>query len=210
MLEFEVKTPPEFELFVENETATVEVMGGAILVALKARLASGLGARDALDRPKAGGKALHSTGTLAASIAVEVVQRRGHPVALIKPTGDRPASENAGEKAKRAAAKTKTLRAAKTMALRMAASQGEKIDSHWMRKKPTKSGETFKVGSIKVRAATTNAALAGILSVAPKDKRGIAGGRGVYRVFVGSNNYQRIATDAAKTIVKFGLRVKDT
>jgi len=206
MLEFEVQPAPEFELVVDNESETVGAMGDAILVALRSRLSSGFGASSALAAPKSGGKALHRTGTLAASIVSEVALKRGVLVAIVKPTGNRPDSENAEGKVSRARAKTKLLRAEKIASLITQAMSGASIDRHWLRKKPTKDGQVYKVGSVRVRTANTNAALAGILSVAPKDKRGISGGRASYRVFVASSEYQRLATEAAKLIVKFSLR----
>jgi hypothetical protein len=205
VLEFEA-TVDDMELVYENEREVAEAMGQAIHQKLTTRLAFGLGAHGRLPTPNDGGKPLIRTGTAAASIGVGINEKNGKVSAVVRAFGDRPENENVGAKVARAKRKTKEMRAATAVALTLQSLSGRSVAERFVRKKPTKSGNVFKLSSIRVRTADTNAALFGILSVPPKDPRAKNGGRGVYRVFEKTDYYMEVAAAAARRVARFILR----
>lgn len=189
---------PDYDLKILNEREAVAEMGEAVKTSLLRRLAFGQGSRGALPRPKEGGQPYSRTGTLVRSIAVGVNSRQrrdGEQVwqSVVRAWGDRPANENVEKKVKAARAAQRQRRAELAVALTLSSLGGNTVDAFYLRKKPTKSGQIFKTGSVRVRTADSNAALAGILSVPPKDARSKKGNRGVYRVFEPSPEYVRVA-----------------
>lgn len=196
-LSFEARVD-ELELVIVNERETVQAMGEAQRERTVTRLLSGQGATSSLPRPKDGGRAMQRSGALASSIANLLTRnRKGEWVSTVRATGNRPESENVAKKKQRAKAKTKELRAAMAVALTLQSIAGE-VDSDLVRKKVGKDGSHFKLSRFKVRAGETNAAIAAILSVPPKDIRGVNGGRGVYRVFEPSAGGREAAAFAAR------------
>ena len=191
---------PEFEFALEkgNEKQVLKELGERIAVLVQKRAQRGIGARGPLPKPKAGGTAYNATGTLTASIRA-VQSRKGR--VTVRATGKRDKAE-VGKKAKRARAKTKALRAAK-------------LDD-FLRSDPVRAAELgakgvrreLKLSKTRVRTATTNAALVGILSVAPKDKRAINGGRGDYRVMEPNNAIRQLGRDTAAKHIKPVLKGK--
>jgi len=71
-----------------------------------------------------------------------------------------------------------------------------------------KKGKGIKLTRMRARTADTNAALAGILSAPPKDKRAKAGNRAIYRVFEASDRYVDLGNNEANTALKYRLRSK--
>ena len=214
MLKFDVKVP-EYDIQIVNERATVEAMADAVKAQLVRRLAFGMGARGALPRPKSGGQPYSQTGTLAKSIGVVVSNRPARPKkgqapvlvadrwrAVVRALGDRPANENVDRKVKAARDAQTQRRATLAVALSLSLLGGNTVDPMYLRKRATKSGDVFRVSSVRVRTADTNAALAGILSVPPKDPDAKKGGRGVYRVFEATDEYRAIAYRVAAGMIK--------
>lgn len=198
MLKFDVHVP-EFRFELADPRAASHAMGQAVRERVVARLRAGLGAKGSLPRPKDGDAPAHETGTLARHIgSFDRVSRAGRHYAVVRAHGERPASEKAGQKALAAKARTRSLRAETRAALESRRAAGESIAAKYLSKRTG----TFKLGSIRVRTAVDNAALAAILSVPAKDKRGKAGGRVVYRIFEASPEYGSIARRVAARFVR--------
>lgn len=196
------------ELALVNEGETLMAMGKAIEIRLRTRLIQRDGAHGPLPMPKDGGRPYVRSGSILESIKTYLSARGTVLAAVVAPTGPRPENENVAAKLTRARKKTRELRAVASVALAFAQFGGNTAGlDRFTRKVPTKSGQVFKLGSFRVRAADTNAALAGILSVPPKDQRSINGGRGVYRVFERNEEYERAAQEQARKTARFVMRV---
>ena len=193
---------PEFGLEILNEAEAVAAMAHAIALDVGARADRGVGAAGALPKPKAGGTAYKSTGLLISSISAQPSKRNPKRWTVFA-TGDRPKDEGGKEKAKRARKRTKNLRAARVRDA-LANDKTGRLASLGKRA----LGKELKLGKLRRRAATTNAALAGILSVQAKDKRAKNGDRGEYRVFEANDRYRRIGQRAAARHTRVELRSK--
>lgn len=171
--------PEKFVL--KNESLLVAKMGEKIRANVESRLRRGQGATGSLPT------SMSKTGLFKRSIFYQLRQdRKGNFIAVISAGGNRPASEVRGKKAS-ASVRQKTAR---SEASQTGLYKGKKLGVAKARGKPRKNvptefGTKYKTGAVKVRAVTTNAALAAVLSVPPTagDKRGRNGGRGVYVVF---------------------------
>lgn len=185
----------KLELGVRNEREVVEAMTERMLVRVRERTQRGTGVDGAqLPRPKHGGQALQRSGQLRASIGATVKETRGGVfVGHVKPLGAR---TDVGNRATNAKVKTQMLRAAAVIGAlgqisATGATPGRKA-----------RGPGIRLSRVRVRTADTNAALAGILSVPPKDLRASNGQRGLYRVFVASTReHAELAQVAQRTLV---------
>ena len=213
---------PDLVFEVTNEAETVARMARASSKAVKR---STLGARDAhgrkMPKPKdAGsdqnpsGRALIRTGRLVSNIRDAKKKRRGKKAAtkkqpvtyVVKSEGKRPDSENVAAKKKRAREKTKQMRAAAVLGEAFGnLGSGRGVSDAFETKK---KGKGIKLTRMRTRTADTNAALAGILSAPPKDKRAKAGNRAIYRVFEASDRYVDLGNNEANTALKYRLRSK--
>lgn len=216
----------DIKYVVENEEETVRAMGVAIKDTILRNLSLGRDAKGQMPQPKDtgpgenGNRPWHRTGTLARSIGVQVRQasrkvfgpqrsdKQYAWVAVVRPFGDRPESEDIQRKKRNAAAKTKSLRNEKLAKLADDHQRGNVIPSRFLRKIPSQSGNIFRVGSIRRRAADTNAALAGILSQKPNDLRGKNGNRKQYRVMAPNDQSRRAAQAACRNVMRAKLVVK--
>tara|TARA_B100000700_G_scaffold35741_1_gene34771 strand:+ start:1007 stop:1654 length:648 start_codon:yes stop_codon:yes gene_type:complete len=195
---------PDLTFEVTNELQTVAGMAAAISKAVKAATKAGKDAhgkkmpkpKDAGSKDNPDGKALKRTGRLIANIthAKKKARRsktgRKPPIKyVVKSDGKRPEEENVKAKKKRAREKTKRER---------------------MKEAPRFNPATgrFRKSKIRFRTADTNAALAGILSAEPKDKRAKAGNRAQYRVFVASARYVNIGEEKANKLMRYKLGEK--
>jgi len=184
---------PDVRLLLTNDDAVLQFAANVVADEVKSRLRRGAGAHGALPRGKTGGKPLIATGRLVNSIKAVPSKRRGRKRGprgaksrtwVVRATGNRPKDE-VGAKKKRARAKTKAMRHAKV------AANFSPLNARALRKQ-------LKLSRLRVRTADTNAALAGILSVPPKDTRAKAGNRGAYRVFEATAHYKQLAARAAQ------------
>jgi hypothetical protein len=185
----------KLELGVRNEREVVEAMTERMLARVRERTQRGTGVDGAqLPRPKDGGQPLQRSGQLRASIGATVRETRsGVFVGHVKPLGPR---TDVGNRAASAKVRTQMMRAAAVIG---AFGQISATGSTPGRKA---KGPGIKLARVRVRTADTNAALAGILSVPPKDLRGINGDRGTYRVFVASTReHAELAQLAQRTLV---------
>lgn len=204
----------EVLLSIPNFREVMLAMGQEIHSELTRRLRFGLGAHGPLPAPKDGGRPYSRSGRLIGSIIVmERVARgqpevgaSGTPYTVVRAVGERPAHE-VGNKVKKAAKRTKQLRVAAAIGFALQESVGGVVPEQFLRKKVASDGSRYKLGKLRIRTAETNAGLAGILSVPPKDKRSVNGKRGVYRVFEITDQYRRIAWDVAKATIKVELKV---
>ena len=212
---------PDLVFEVTNEKDTVSGMARAISKAVKRSTASGKDAHGRrMPKPKDGGtknnpsgKALNRTGRLLANIrSVEKKARKsktGKKASVryaVKSDGKRPKSENTAAKKKRAREKTKQARAAAVLGEAFGKlGTGRGLHSNFEAKK---RGSGMKLSKIRFRTADTNAALAGILSAPPKDKRSKAGNRAQYRVFEASAQYIQLGATESNRRIKYRLRSK--
>lgn len=176
MLKLTVKKdtiPSKFVVPPENELLVVAAMGDQVQRNVYNRLRVGRGAHGALPTD------MVKTGRLLNSISYSLrTGRKGNVTAIVSATGDRPTDE-VGQKKQVASRRTKLARAAH---IASGTARTRRVKS---KKAPSGFAMKFMVSHIRHRAATTNAALAAILSVPPKsgDKRGFNGKRGTYVVF---------------------------
>tara|TARA_Y100000588_G_C14180780_1_gene893584 strand:+ start:94 stop:768 length:675 start_codon:yes stop_codon:yes gene_type:complete len=212
---------PDLVFEVTNEKDTVSGMARAISKAVKQATAAGKDARgrrmpkpkDAGTQNNPNGKPLNRTGRLLANIRpVEKKTRKsktGKKAAVkyaVKSDGKRPKSENLAAKKKRAREKTRQARAAAVMGEAFGKlGTGRGLHSSFEAKK---RGSGMKLSKIRFRTADTNAALAGILSAPPKDKRSKAGNRAQYRVFEASDQYIQLGGQVSNKLIKYRLRSK--
>tara|TARA_A100001011_G_scaffold127359_1_gene134316 strand:- start:152 stop:847 length:696 start_codon:yes stop_codon:yes gene_type:complete len=211
---------PDLTFEVTNELQTVAGMAAAISQAVKAATKAGKDAhgkkmskpKDAGSKENPNGKALKRTGRLIANITHEKKKARKSKTGkkpqvryAVKSGGKRPADENVAAKKKRARDKTKQARAAAVLGEAFGTLSGRGISSDFQRKK---RGSGIKLSKIRFRTADTNAALAGILSAEPKDKRAKAGNRAQYRVFVASARYVNIGEEKANKLMRYKLGEK--
>jgi hypothetical protein len=211
---------PDLTFEVVNELQTVAGMAAAISQAVKAATKAGKDAhgkkmpkpKDAGSKENPNGKTLNRTGRLIGNITHAKKKAKKSKTGkkpqiryAVKSGGKRPASENVATKKKRARDKTKQLRAAAVLGEAFGTLSGRGISSEFQRKK---RGPGIKLGRIRLRTADTNAALAGILSAEPKDKRSIAGNRAQYRVFEASNRYVNIGEEKANKLMRYKLGEK--
>lgn len=220
---------PDLQFEVTNELATVRSMAATISKAVRQNTASG---KDAFNKkmpaPKdkgsaynPGGKPLNRTGLFLSNITYAQKKTRKQksgkkaPVKYaVKSEGKRPKSENVAAKKKRAREKTKQARAAAVLGEafgKLATNRG--IHSKFSRMKPSydslgRKRTGIKLGRIRFRTADTNAALAGILSAPPKDKRAKAGNRAQYRVFVASPRYVSLGDREANKTIRYRVSEK--
>lgn len=192
---------PKIKFEAVNETEVVAAMGAAIASDITSRALRGIGATGALPRPKDGGKPLQRTGTLLGSIRT-VQSRRNKARQVVTATGKRPDKENVAAKKKRARAKTKQFRdATKSQFAKQRPRLAEKMSRREMYK-------LLKLKGLRFRTADTNAALAGILSSAPKDKRAKEGGRKLYRVLEATDRTRKIAKKTADRFLRYKVTLK--
>lgn len=195
---------PDLTFEVVNELQTVAGMAAAISQAVKAATKAGKDAhgkkmpkpKDAGSKENLNGKTLNRTGRLIANITHAKKKARKSktgkkaPVKyVVKSDGKRPKEENVKAKKKRARDKTKRERAKEAPQF-------------------NPSTGRFRKSKIRFRTADTNAALAGILSAPPKDRRSIAGNRAQYRVFEASNRYINIGEEKANKLMRYKLGEK--
>ncbi len=196
-----------FQVPDENEFLTVAKMGEVIRNRVEARLRLGAGAHGLLPRPKDGGTAMNRTGRILSNIYyVMRTSAKGTPRAIVRADGKRPVEETADKKP-RAAARQRAAR-------RAAASTGYHEGKRLAVKKYKSSGRRrgpaslfryrFNTSSIRIRSADTNSSVVAILSLPPssKDKRGRAGGRGVYIVFDTNTSDQQAIQGVVKSYLK--------
>ena len=194
LLEFDILLP-DLALELDGEALTVAAMASAIAAEVKSRAARGVGAQGNLPKPKDGGRPLWRTGTLIRSI--EALPSARDPTRwAVRATGDRPTEERGATKVAGAKARTKALRAERVGAFIAAnPTRALALGKRELRKE-------LKLGKVRVRAADTNAALAGILSVPPRDKRAKAGGRKPARVLEANDDYRQLGARVAAAIIQ--------
>jgi len=189
---------PDFRFEVLNEVEAVQTAAQRIAAQVRGRAVRGIGAHGRLPQPKDGGRALNASGQFAASIQA-VQAKRNKAKWMVKPVGPR-TNENVKTKKRSARRRTRAMRRDKIDAFKATPGSGE-LD----RKQIFKA---LGLRNVRVRTADTNAALAGILSVEPKDKRGISGNRGVYRVLEATDKTRKIGRDTLAKAIKYRLRGK--
>jgi len=192
---------PKIKFVAVNESQVVAAMGAAIASDITSRATRGIGSTGALPRPKAGGKPLQKTGALIGSVR-SVQSRRNPNRQVVKATGKRPPDENVAAKKKRARAKTRALREAKKAQFATNnPARAAAMSKREMRKE-------LKLGRVRRRTADTNAALAGILSTPPKDKRAKEGGRKLYRFIEATDRTRKIAKRTADRFLRYKVTLK--
>lgn len=201
---------PDYRLVVGNELEADLAAAAQIQSNVIQRLQAGEGATGALPPTKDGRPGIRS-GELAASIGILQRERRtksGSKISVVvRPLGKRTGNTDQRSEKKEtfaadvevrrraAAQKQKALRAAVAASVLVRAlANGSASVAHML----TKAGR-LKVSKLRVRTADTNAALAGILSQPPKDKRAKAGGRGQYRIMQAN---QQDREDAAREVAR--------
>lgn len=197
---------PEVRFECTNEEATVSAMTAAVEKSVVARTQRGTDAdgaalpraKDAGTEANPDGRPLQRTGTLVASIGSVIRTRNGKPYGVVRAFGDRPANEDVKAKVARARIKTAAMR-------RVAIEEARRDEIAGVTPRLTKRGGKFSAGRIRVRAVTTNAALAAVLSQPPKDARGQAGGRAIYVVFRATDDEQEKARDVARKTMRVRL-----
>ena len=193
---------PNYEYELKNPKETVKAMADAVSRGVSENTRKGKDAHGRrLPKPKDGGKPLYRSGTFFHSIGPVLSKTRRSrkptkrkqkpPMFHVFATGARPLDENVKAKKKRARIRSKEMKAAAVLGEAFGVmATGRDLNPTFKRKR---RGAGMSVSRIRVRAADTNAALSGILSVAPKDKRSKNGKRGIYRVFEASEQYRKIA-----------------
>tara|TARA_Y100001938_G_scaffold151201_1_gene247362 strand:- start:18627 stop:19301 length:675 start_codon:yes stop_codon:yes gene_type:complete len=205
---------PDLVFEVTNEQSTVRAMASVIARAVKKNTIAGKDAfgrkmpapKDKGSKQNPDGKALKRTGRLIAEILAHEKKRRRRkasksgkksPIAYgVKSAGKRPKKENVAAKKKRAREKTKQARAAAVLGQAFG-----QLSTGQSKKK-------VRLSRIRFRTADTNAALAGILSAPPKDRRSKAGNRAQYRVFVASPEYQALGSQQANKTIRYKMGEK--
>lgn len=187
-------TVPELRLVIKNEREVVAAMASTVADSVKARAVAGTG----LPSPKDGGRAYNRSGTLTASIGFSEPKQTKSGVwrSIVRAYGARPVGENVAKKVSRARERTKALRASAILGASLRSLAGQTVAGL------KKTGAGIKLARIRVRAGMTNAAVAAILSVEPKDKRSVAGGRKIYRVFEALDREARAAERVARATMK--------
>jgi hypothetical protein len=220
---------PDLIFEVTNEDGTVRAMAAAIAREVTKTTKAG---KDAFDKkmpqPKdkgkknnPRGKPLNRTGLFISQItavpkkAKKSKSGKKRPVKYaVKSEGKRPKAENVAAKKKRAREKTKQARAAAVLGEAFGQmGSGRALHKSFSYRKRAygahrKSTKGIKLGKILFRTADTNAALAGILSAPPKDKRSKAGNRAQYRVFVASPKYVKLGNEQANRTIRYKLGEK--
>ena len=208
---------PDLEFELINPKETVRAMAVAVSKDVKKSTRAG---RDAhgrmLPRPKDGGRALIRSGRFFRSIMASPAKSRNKkpaasgkkrpPRYVVFAQGARDDVKDVLGKKRRARERTKQMRAAAVLGEAFGAmATGRGISSDFKRNKK-KAG--ISLGRMRVHVVSTNAHLAGVLSVPPKDRRGKNGRRGVYRVFEASDRYRLTARDAAVKVERHRLTSK--
>lgn len=210
---------PELALVINNEDEAVRAMAFAVSTAVVKSLNRG---KDAYGRPmpppKDGGtnanksdKPMIRSGMFVKSIAPMKRKSRSKASAnpskrkpvkwIVKAVGKRTEDKNLALRKRRAREKTKQLRAAAVLGEAFGAlATGRGVQKGFSLEKRRKG---IKLGRIKVRTADTNSALAGILSVRPRDERSKKGGRHLYRVLIASERYVRLGHDVSNKMIGF-------
>jgi len=168
-LKYWIRVPRLTGLRLKNEPSVLQQMVGTLAPAVRGRAQRGEGVAGPLPAPKDGGRAYNRTGQLGASITGSIRQRGERYVGVVRPSGDR-RDRDVGAARARARDRTKAMRAAAVLGAAL-----QQLGAGLERTR-------VRVGRIRARAVDTNAALAAVLSVPPKDPNGIKGGRGVYVV----------------------------
>jgi hypothetical protein len=215
-------TVPKFNFKIGNTLEVIEAMTSEVAGRVKFRASRGLGPEDRLPAPKDGGRPIHRTGQLVASIGyvVRTMTPKGKalasPVGVVRATGRRvdagdPAQygrrrsrqaprEYIARKARAARARTKQLREDKVARVMLSPSAEEQA---WMDRvmatgRRSRAPKSLGLGKIRVRTAETNAGLVAILRQPPRDKRARSGNRERY-VIIAANEMDMIA---AKLVAK--------
>lgn len=198
-MDITIEHVPEIEIVYENELAVLDEIGAKQAESLVTRAEQGLGARGPLPRTK-DGPPMRRTGTLLSSVrhVTREDPRAGRSYVIVRAHGDRPEEERGAEKRRRAAVRQRERRAALAVALTLGALGGQAIPAQYRRARPDARGNVLRLGRVRVRAGETNAAVAAILSVRPRDLRSSNGGRGTYVVFAPSPVYEEIAQSIAR------------
>jgi hypothetical protein len=222
---------PDLVFEVTNEENTVRAMASVIARAVKKNTVAGKDAfgrkmpapKDKGSKQNPDGKALKRTGLLIAEISAHQKKKsrrktsksgKKSPIAYgVKSAGKRPKKENVAAKKKRAREKTKQARAAAVLGEAFgqlgtgrAVSRSFKLRSGFTSTGKARTG--IRLGRIRFRTADTNAALAGILSAPPKDRRSKAGNRAQYRVFVASPEYEALGNQQANKTIRYKMGEK--
>lgn len=193
MIKVEVKVP-KLAVVYENEDEALERMAQAVAGDVRARLATGQGARGPLPSPKDGGEPLNRTGQLAASIDATRSRRRGEWI--VRATGDRGTEEARAEAKRRASARQRARRAERLSAF---------LDANPSTAFTTSRRELrsmLGLGKIRVRAVTTNASVLAVLAAAPKDLRARNGDRAQYAVLEPTPRYSAVAKEAGERVLR--------
>ena len=189
----------KFEVVIPNEVQTVQQMARAVRKDALNRVRRGVGAVGRLPRGKTGGAPLQDTGRLLDSISV--VQSKRDPTLFMVMASGKRTDAATKIKTKRLRRRARNLRRQKRKALERSG-LAEYLSGSELRR------ATRVTRAERGRTADTNAALLGILSTAPKDKRARAGGRGIYRVLESTPRNRKIAAKAARRHMKVELRRK--
>lgn len=210
MISFKIKVP-EMVLELENRDAVIEAMTAKLAASVSERTNRGEGVQGKLPQPKDGGDPLNASGSLRASIGyVMRKNKKGEPYGVVRALGPRPKDERTTIRAKKAAAKKRTveLRAnAQAAYKRTGRVVFRGVIGRWASARVgfDKKGK-LKLGRLRVRTVTDQGSLAGILSVSPRDPNGIVGRRGIYRVFAARDSEVRDAHDIAQRSLSAKIR----
>lgn len=206
-------TVAELRPVFRNARETVGAMTTRLRQRIAARTAAGQDADGPLPPSKDGNPALQRTRTLLGAIGQTVKwqprasvrktmgparESDGDWVGVVRAFGARPADEAEAVDRKKAAAR------ARTQQLRVAAVLGGFLQhmnapSSVLGRK--RRGPGIRLSRVRVRTVVDNMSLAAILSVPPKDKRGIAGKRASYRVFLARESEHEESAQIAQTML---------
>lgn len=200
---------PRFVIVIANEKDTVESGCKTVAAAVKSRLARGVGSRGSLPRGRGNNKPLVQTGQFLDSVGyvIHPVRRRGQATGYRGVVRAMGARNDLGVKTKvrRAAQKTKHLRATVVLGAALSSLSGAGNSSRL-----TGNALKKRIRKTRVRTANTNAALAGILSQPPRDKSAKSGNRGLYRVYEVTERYTSLGYKAMKKTVVYTAKQVDT
>jgi hypothetical protein len=199
---------PEMRPRYTNERETITAMTTRFLIRLKTRTIAGRGVDGPLPAPKDGGQAYNRTGTLVSGIAHVVAwkpragaQRAtfgplavsdGTWTGVVRAFGDRPANEHGTTERAQYSARRRQAEA------RAGAAVGGFLSSLGS---PVPGLRRPRLSRIRVRTVSTNAALAAVLSVRPRDLRASNGGRAEYRVFEANDGEHEEMGEIARSML---------
>lgn len=178
---------------VTNEEEVVLAMTQHLESAIRRRTAAGQGVAGQLPIAKDTGRSYQRSGSLLGAIGSRMRVRRGAPEGVVRPLGPRPREERGVIRRRKtsAAERTSALRTRALAALERVEGRGQRLrdgltldERREFRAGLSLSLNRLKVGRLRRRTVIGQGSLAAILSVPPNDPNGIAGGRGVYRVFL--------------------------